>query len=71
VHNDTPRRRADTGAAVFVVIASKKRFSLAAHRRGLLLAAACSVRLRPSGYGATAFARFASESWWAVEGSNL
>ena len=28
-------------------------------------------RLRPSGYGAAAFSRFASEGWWAVKGSNL
>src|SRR5665213_1631423 len=29
-----------------------------------------SARLRPSGYGAAAFSRFASEGWWAVTGSN-
>ena len=28
------------------------------------------VRLRPEGYGATAFIRLANEGWWAVTGSN-
>lgn len=29
------------------------------------------VRLRPSGFGGTSFACFASEGWWARQGSNL
>jgi len=30
-----------------------------------------SARLRPLGFGAAAFTRFASEGWWARQDSNL
>ena len=32
---------------------------------------AATARLRPSGFGAAAFTRFASEGWWARQDSNL
>ena len=37
----------------------------------LAVARVNEVRLRPSGYGATAFARFAREGWWAWEDLNF
>ena len=33
--------------------------------------ACSSARLRPMGFGAAAFTRFASEGWWARQDSNL